>query len=162
MNRFLKHARFIYMLLVVGLLLAFPATASAQVPDPGSWVDDLTQDIEFMVDGLWYDVLHLLATVQWFLMRVMVIAGIIVELVTDFIAEQAFAPLIVSSQGQFGVAVTMGFTIAMFVLGLSYMIAHFIRLQVVDLRSALVWYALASRRPLRARPRVDPRGRPFD
>ncbi len=61
---------------------------------------------------------------------------------TDFIAEQAFAPLIVSSQGQFGVAVTMSFTIAMFVLGLSYMIAHFIRLQVVDLRSALVWYAL--------------------
>ncbi len=78
MNRFLKHPRFIYIVLIVGLLLAFPATASAQVPAPGDWVDDLTQDIEFMVDGLWYDVLHLLAAIQWFLMPVLVIAGIIV------------------------------------------------------------------------------------
>jgi hypothetical protein len=45
--------------------------------------------------------------------------GIIIDLVTDFIAEQAFAPLITQSNSQLGIAVSMSFTIAMMVLVLS-------------------------------------------
>lgn len=57
-------ARLIFILLLA--LLAFPATVSAQVPDPGSWVDDLTQDIEFMVGGLWYDLRFCCKKWAWF------------------------------------------------------------------------------------------------
>jgi hypothetical protein len=113
--------RVVFVGLIVGLLLAIPATAHAQIPDPGDWVDDLTQNVEFAIDGLWYNLLLLHAQIQWFLMRVFFIMGIIIDLVTDFIAEQAFAPLITQSNSQFGVAVSMSFTIAMFILGLSYM-----------------------------------------
>lgn len=136
--------RIIWIILLIGLLLAFPTTASAQIPDPGDWVDDLTQDIQFMIDGLWYKLLLLHATVQWFLMKLVIICGIIIELVTTFIAEQAFAPLITQSNSQFGIAVSMSFTIAMIVLGLSYMVAHFIRLNVVEFKSAFMWYVLVA------------------
>jgi len=140
----LKRLRLIMVALFLGLLLAFPTTASAQIPDPGDWVDDLTQDIQFMVDELWYNLLLLVAQIQWFLMKIAFVTGIIIDLVTDFIAEQAFAPLITQSNSQFGVAVSMSFTIAMLVLGLSYMIAHFIRFNVVEFKSAFTWYVLVA------------------
>jgi len=136
--------RFALILTVFGLLFILPAHAHAQIPDPGDWVDDLTQNVEFAIDGLWYNLLLLHAQIQWFLMRVFFIMGIIIDLVTDFIAEQAFAPLITQSNSQFGVAVSMSFTIAMFVLGLSYMIAHFIRFNVVEFKSAFTWYVLVA------------------
>jgi len=138
-----QHCKFIVLIICV-VLLAFPATTHAQIPNPGDWVDDLTQDIQFMVDGLWYKLLLLHATIQWFLMKLVIICGIIIDLVTTFIAEQAFAPLITQSNSQFGIAVSMSFTIAMIVLGLSYMVAHFIRLNVVEFKSAFMWYVLVA------------------
>ncbi|KAB2893779.1 MAG: hypothetical protein F9K28_07460 [Bacteroidetes bacterium] len=140
----MKRLRMISITLLLGLLLAFPSSAFAQIPDPGDWVDDLTQDIQFMVDGLWYDLLALHAQIQWFLMKVFFILGIVIDLVTDFMAEQAFAPLITQSNSQFGIAVSMSFTIAMLVLGMSYMIAHFIRFNVVEFKSAFTWYVLVA------------------
>ncbi len=140
----MKQLRMISITLLLGLLLAFPSSAFAQIPDPGDWVDDLTQDIQFMVDGLWYDLLALHAQIQWFLMKVFFILGIVIDLVTDFMAEQAFAPLITQSNSQFGIAVSMSFTIAMLVLGMSYMIAHFIRFNVVEFKSAFTWYVLVA------------------
>jgi|GEM_PF-5768555 len=136
--------KYLLVILILGILLAFPATASAQVPDPGDWVDDLTQDIQFAIDGLWYDILLLSAQLQWFLMKIIFLLGIIIDLVTDFIANQAFAPLITQSNSQFGIAVSMSFTIAMLVLGLSYLIAHFIRFNVVEFKSAFTWYVLVA------------------
>ncbi|MBZ0307469.1 MAG: hypothetical protein K8I82_15480, partial [Anaerolineae bacterium] len=140
----MKRLRIISIILLLGLLLAFPSSAFAQIPDPGDWVDDLTQDIQFMVDGLWYNLLALHAQIQWFLMKVFFILGIVIDLVTDFMAEHAFAPLITQSNSQFGVAVSMSFTIAMLVLGMSYMIAHFIRFNVVEFKSAFTWYVLVA------------------
>lgn len=140
----MKRLRMFWITVLLGLMLAPPSTAFAQVPDPGDWVDDLTQDMEFMVDGLWYTLLQLHAQTQWFLMKVFFIMGIVIDLVTDFMAEHAFAPLITQSNNQFGIAVSMSFTIAIMVLGLSYLIAHFIRLNVVELRSALTWYVLVA------------------
>ncbi|NJL55721.1 hypothetical protein HC928_11320 [bacterium] len=139
-----QHYRVILLLISIGLLLAFPATAAAQIPEPGDWVDDLTQDVEFMVDELWYNLLLLAAQIQWFLMKIAFVTGIIIDLVTDFIAEQAFAPLITQSNSQFGIAVSLSFTIAMLVLGLSYLIAHFIRFNVVEFKSAFTWYVLVA------------------
>ncbi len=140
----MKQLRMISITLLLGLLLAFPSSAFAQIPDPGDWVDDLTQDIQFMVDGLWYNLLALHAQIQWFLMKVFFILGIVIDLVTDFMAEQAFAPLITQSNSQFGIAVSMSFTIAILVLGMSYMIAHFIRFNVVEFKSAFSWYVLVA------------------
>jgi hypothetical protein len=56
--------RFFLAILIFGLFCMFPATASAQIPDPNEWVDDLKQNIEFTVDGLWYDILLLHAQAQ--------------------------------------------------------------------------------------------------
>lgn len=50
------------MILILGWLLAAPSMSHAQ--SPSGWVDDLTQEIEFMVDGLWYDLLRLHAEIQ--------------------------------------------------------------------------------------------------
>jgi hypothetical protein len=77
-------------------------------------------------------------------MRVFFVTGITLDLVTAFLSQQAFAPLISQSNSQFGIAVSMSFTIAMLVLGMSYLIAHFIRFNVVELKSALTWYVLAA------------------
>ncbi len=60
----MKRLRIFLITVLLGLLLALPSTAFAQVPDPGDWVDDLTQDMEFMVDGLWYTLLQLHAQTQ--------------------------------------------------------------------------------------------------
>ena len=57
--------RTIILAVLLLVLLAVPTTTSAQIPDPGDWVDDLSQDINFAIDGLWYDLLHLHAQVQW-------------------------------------------------------------------------------------------------
>ncbi|GIK64267.1 MAG: hypothetical protein BroJett018_20610 [Chloroflexota bacterium] len=140
----MKRLRIVWVVLLLVLLLAFPSSAFAQFPDPSDWVDDLTQAIQFMIDGLWYDLLALHAQIQWFLMKVFFILGIVIDLMNDFMAEQAFAPLITQSNSQFGVAVSMSFTIAMMVLGMSYLIAHFIRFNVVEFKSALTWYLLVA------------------
>jgi hypothetical protein len=128
-------------LMVWLFMLAFPSSAFAQVPDP---VDDIGQDIEFAIDELWYSILLLHSQVQWFLMKTFFVLGIVIDLVTQFLAESAFAPLISQSNSQFGIAVSMSFTIAMLVLGLSYMVAHFIRLNVVEFKSAFLWYVLVA------------------
>ncbi|MBZ0315242.1 MAG: hypothetical protein K8L91_02405 [Anaerolineae bacterium] len=140
----MKRMRLVAVILLVVLLLAFPPAALAQVPNPSDWIDDLTQAIQFMIDGFWYDLLALHAQIQWFMMKVFFILGIVIDLMTDFMAENAFAPLITQSNSQFGIAVSMSFTIAMLVLGMSYMIAHFIRFNVVEFKSALTWYLLAA------------------
>ncbi|GIK64402.1 MAG: hypothetical protein BroJett018_21960 [Chloroflexota bacterium] len=140
----MKRMRLVAVTLLVVLLLAFPSAAFAQVPNPSDWIDDLTQAIQFMIDGFWYDLLALHAQIQWFVMKVFFILGIVIDLMTDFMAEHAFAPLITQSNSQFGIAVSMSFTIAMLVLGMSYMIAHFIRFNVVEFKSALTWYLLAA------------------
>jgi hypothetical protein len=50
--------RYITITLAIVILLAYPTTAFAQIPDPGDWADDLSQDINFAIDGLRYDLLH--------------------------------------------------------------------------------------------------------
>lgn len=61
----MRKRTLILSILMSGVLLIFPARAFAQVPDPGSWVDDLSQDIQFLIEGQWYDLLHLHAEIQW-------------------------------------------------------------------------------------------------
>jgi hypothetical protein len=59
--------------LLVLFLLAFPISAYAQVPDPlpdpSAWVDELSQQIQWAIDGLWYAVLLLHAQLQWYSRR---------------------------------------------------------------------------------------------
>jgi hypothetical protein len=61
----MRRYRIIILAVLLLVLLTLPATASAQIPEPGDWVDDLSQDINFAIDGLWYDILLLHSQAQW-------------------------------------------------------------------------------------------------
>ena len=82
----------------------------------------------------------LAAGLHWEALRAVILAGYTVELVNRWLSEQAFAPLVAQTAAGFEVAFTLTFVVAMFVLGVTYLLASFVRLNVVEPRSALLWY----------------------
>ena len=104
------------------------------------WVDDILNGLQVQIDKLWYDLLHLLAVAGWTLQKGLFMMGHSIELANLWLAENAFAPLISQTNNQMRVTTSLAFVIALIVLGITYLLAAFVRLEVVSPRSAIGWY----------------------
>ncbi|MAU12440.1 MAG: hypothetical protein CL607_21630 [Anaerolineaceae bacterium] len=90
-----------------------------------------------------YSVLFEMAAVIWSLERALLLTGYVVMSLTDWLVTQAFTPLLNALGAQTGIFLVPTFTIALLILALSYLIAMFLRVRVVEFKSAVVWFLVA-------------------
>jgi hypothetical protein len=97
-------------------------------------------DFARMIDELQYNLIVLIAGIHWSLQEALLMAGYTVKLVNVWLIENAFMPIIAQTNNSLGIAVSVVFVVALLVLGITYLLAAFIRLDVVSPRSAIMWY----------------------
>jgi len=97
-------------------------------------------DFARMIDELFYSVIVLIAGVHWSLQEALLMAGFTVKLVNNWLIENAFMPIIAQTNNSLSLAISVVFVVALLVLGITYLLAAFIRLDVVSPRSAIMWY----------------------
>ncbi|MCB9460124.1 MAG: hypothetical protein H6670_10790 [Anaerolineaceae bacterium] len=90
-----------------------------------------------------YSVLFEMAAVIWSFERALLLTGYVVMSLTDWLVTQAFTPLLTALGAQTGIFLVPTFTIALLILALSYLIAMFLRVRVVEFKSAVVWFLVA-------------------
>ncbi len=90
-----------------------------------------------------YGMVYTFAIRVWLADRALLLAGLMIQAVTDWMTTQLFGPAIsdfaVLSQG----LLPAFFTIAVFLLALGYLAAPFFRVRVVSLSKAIVWLLFA-------------------
>jgi hypothetical protein len=101
---------------------------------------DIWGGIQSALDGLVYNVAFSIAGIHWGLLPAFLMMGHVISRINLWLSDQAFSPLIAVNSSGMRVAFTMAFVVALFILGITYMISVFIRLDVVNFQSALVWY----------------------
>ena len=97
-------------------------------------------DFARMLDELQYNLIVLIAGTHWSLQKAVLMAGYTIKLVNQWLIENAFMPIIAQTNDSLGLAVSVVFVVALLVLGITYLLAAFIRLDVVSPRSAIIWY----------------------
>src|SRR5690606_15821301 len=97
-------------------------------------------DFGRMIDEFIYNVIVLIAGVHWSLQKALLMAGYTIKLINQWLIENAFVPIIAQTNDSLRIAVGYVFIVALLVLGITYLLAAFIRLEVVNPRSALLWY----------------------
>ncbi len=97
-------------------------------------------DLKRAIDTFYYNIILSLAELHWSLLRGLVLMGHTIETINQWLIEQAFAPLIQQTNASLNVAVSFAFIIALLILGLTYMLAALVRLEIVNFRSAITWY----------------------
>lgn len=98
-------------------------------------------DFARMMAELQYSVIVLIAGVHWSLQKAVLMAAYTVKLINQWLIESAFVPIIAYTGDSLRLAVGYVFIVALLALGITYMLAAFVRLDVVSPRSALMWYA---------------------
>lgn len=98
-------------------------------------------DFGRMIDEFIYSVIVMIAGVHWSLQKAVIMAGYTIKLINQWLIENAFVPIIAQTNDSLRIAVSYVFIIALLVLGLTYMLAALVRLDVVSPRNALTWYA---------------------
>ena len=101
---------------------------------------DIFDGVQSALDGLVYHTAFSLAGIHWGILRAFVMMGHVINRINLWLSDQAFSPLIAVNNSGIKVAFTMAFVVALFILGITYMISVFIRLDVVNFQSALTWY----------------------
>jgi hypothetical protein len=101
---------------------------------------DPTLGLRIALDSFWYNILFNLAGLHWGLIRGFIMMGHIVEMINGWLAENAFSPLIQMTNDTLQVAVSLAFVVALFVLAITYLMAAFVRFNVVSPRNAILWY----------------------
>jgi hypothetical protein len=97
-------------------------------------------DFARMIDELFYSIIVLIAGVHWSLQEAVLMAGYTIKLVNQWLIENAFMPIIAQTNNSLSLAISVVFVVALLVLGITYLLAAFIRLDVVAPRSAIMWY----------------------
>ncbi len=107
-------------------------------------IDDILRGIQVQLDALWYNVLFSLAGIGWGIQRGFIMMGYSIELLNQWLVEHAFSPLIAQTNASLQIAVSLAFVVALIVLGITYLLAAFARMRVVEPRSAIAWYLAAA------------------
>lgn len=103
-------------------------------------VDDVLNGLQVQIDRLWYNLLFSLAGMGWSIQRAFLMMGYTIELMNQWLIDNAFTPLITQTNASLQLAVSVAFVVALLVLGITYLLAAFARLRVVDPKSAIAWY----------------------
>ncbi len=103
-------------------------------------IGDLIRQIQIAIDTFWYQLLMTLAGFQWSLLRGAFMMGYTIQLLSNWLVSQAFSPLIQQTGDSLRVATSWAFVIALFVLGITYLLASIVRLDVVSPRNAILWF----------------------
>jgi len=103
-------------------------------------VDDVLNGLQIQIDTLWYNLLFSLAGMGWSVQRAFLMLGYTIELINQWLVDQAFTPLIAQTNASLQIAVSLAFVVALLVLGITYLLAAFARLRVVEPKSAIGWY----------------------
>ena len=103
-------------------------------------IDDMLRGLQIQIDTLWYNLLFTLAGLGWSVQRAFLMMGYTIELMNQWLIDNAFSPLIAQTNASLQIAVTASFAIAMIVLGITYTLAAFARMRVVEPKSAIAWY----------------------
>lgn len=98
-------------------------------------------DFGRLIDEFIYNLIVLIAGVHWSLQEAVIMAGYTIKLINQWLIENAFVPIIAQTNDSLRIAVSYVFIIALLVLGLTYMLAALVRLDVVSPRNAITWYA---------------------
>jgi len=93
-------------------------------------------DFARMIDELQYSIIVLIAGIHWSLQEALLMAGFTIKLVNQWLIENAFMPIIAQTNNSLSIAVSYVFIVALLVLGITYLLAAFVRLDVVSPRSA--------------------------
>lgn len=97
-------------------------------------------DLKRAIDTFYYNIILSLAELHWSLLRGLALMGYTIETINQWLIEQAFVPLIQQTNASLNVAVSFAFIIALLILGLTYMLAALVHLEIVNFRSAITWY----------------------
>jgi hypothetical protein len=103
-------------------------------------VDDVLNGLQIQIDTLWWNLMFSLAGMGWSLQRAFLMMGYTIELMNQWLVDNAFTPLITQTNASLQVAVSISFVVALLVLGITYLLAAFARVRVVEPRSAIAWY----------------------
>jgi hypothetical protein len=103
-------------------------------------VDDVLNGLQIQIDTLWWNLMFSLAGMGWSLQRAFLMMGYTIELMNQWLIDNAFTPLITQTNASLQVAVSISFVVALLVLGITYLLAAFARLRIVEPRSAIAWY----------------------
>jgi hypothetical protein len=103
-------------------------------------VDDVLTGLQIQIDTLWWNLMYALAGMGWSLQRAFLMMGYTIELMNQWLIDNAFMPLIAQINGSLQVAVSISFIVALLVLGVTYLLAAFARMRIVEPRSAIAWY----------------------
>lgn len=103
-------------------------------------IDDILNGLQIQIDTLWYNLLYSLAGVGWSLQRAFLMMGYTIELMNQWLVDNAFTPLIAQTNASLQVAVSMAFIVALLVLGVTYLLAAFARMRIVEPKNAIAWY----------------------
>ncbi|MBK8035396.1 MAG: hypothetical protein IPK17_39020 [Chloroflexi bacterium] len=76
----------------------------------------------------------------WSFQRAFLMMGYTIELMNQWLVDHAFTPLIAQTNASLQTAVTAAFVVALIVLGVTYLLAAFARMRVVEPKSAIGWY----------------------
>jgi predicted flap endonuclease-1-like 5' DNA nuclease len=91
-----------------------------------------------------YTFLHFIAMILWGLNQAMLLVGYYLMALTDWLINSAFAPLLTQVINQTGGLLAPIFTIAMLVLAITYLLSVFGHIQIVEMRSAIMWLIFAA------------------
>ncbi|MBE2183480.1 MAG: hypothetical protein IAE89_08655 [Anaerolineae bacterium] len=103
-------------------------------------IDDILNGLQVQIDTLWYNLLLSLAGLGWSLQRAFLMMGYTIELMNQWLVDNAFTPLIAQTNASLQVAVSMAFVVALLVLGVTYLLAAFARMRIVEPKNAIAWY----------------------
>src|SRR5579859_1287368 len=130
---------------VLGDIICEGQQAIQQLID--QYVGPLQLWLQFTIDKMIYQGLYQLelsvASALWSINKALVTVGVGVGLLIGWVSTNFFQPMISTGMQTFGTITSMFFVIALFVLGICYALAVFIRVEIVSLRSALLWYFAA-------------------
>lgn len=97
-------------------------------------------DFARMIHELQYSIIVLIAGIHWSLHEALLMAGFTIKLMNQWLIENAFMPIIAQTNNSLSLAVSYVFIVALLVLGITYLLASIVRMEVVRPRSALLWY----------------------
>jgi hypothetical protein len=89
-----------------------------------------------------YSLLYEVSAILWGFQRALLLTGYVIMVLTDWL-RSAFTPLLGALGAQTGIFLGPVFTIAILILAATYLLGVFLRIRVVEFKSAVVWLLMA-------------------